>query len=213
MRCFFKFCVENEWIDKNPAQSVKSPKVLKDENSKKRPYTEDEVNRILEAARPDRELETFILLLRHSGLRLSDASFLRREQLVGNTIKVVTIKTGTAATIPIPAWLAERLQEVEPEQEGGYLFAVGSLRLATVTDYWRRKVHRILKQLGIKKKTCHSFRHTYAGELLARGVDVQLVSRLLTHSSVTITERFYLEFIPKAQQRLESELQKIWDLG
>jgi integrase/recombinase XerD len=209
--CFLRFCLQNEWIDRNPAAAVKPPKAGKGTDYKKHPFTADEMKAILEKAAGDRELETFILLLRHSGLRISDATFLRRQDVSEDGITLVTIKTRSGVTIPLPADVLGRLNEVVARREGEYLFLDGpSMRLGTATDRWRRRIHAILRALDIKKKTAHCFRHTFATELLASGVPIELVSRLLTHSSVTITERFYASWIRRSQDRLQTILEEAW---
>ncbi len=46
--------------------------------------------------------------------------------------------------------------------------------------------------LGINPVTVHALRHTFATDLLDRGVDIKIVSQLLGHSSVKITYDTYV---------------------
>ena len=46
LRSFFKFCVDSEWIDKNPAKAIRSAKV---EDADVLPFNENEVKKIMKA--------------------------------------------------------------------------------------------------------------------------------------------------------------------
>ena len=83
LRSFFKFCIQNDWIAKNPASLLKPPKV---EESDAIPFEPEEVERIIDAtyrfqdghgrvgqSNSDR-LRALVLLLRYSGLRISERS-------------------------------------------------------------------------------------------------------------------------------------------
>ena len=50
----------------------------------------------------------------------------------------------------------------------------------------------ILAAAGVEYRNVHSFRHTFATNLIAAGVDVKVVSQLLGHSSVKITMDTYV---------------------
>ncbi len=56
---------------------------------------------------------------------------------------------------------------------------------------------RIRKQAGLPDGiSVHSLRATFACHLIEQGVDIYTVSRLLGHSSVTVTEKHYLALDP-----------------
>jgi site-specific recombinase XerD len=82
LRNFFGFCVSRKWAYSNPAREVKSPKV---KPKPKEPYTEEEVTQILLACdqlgrgsyERSRAL-AMVLLLRYTGLRISDVATLAR---------------------------------------------------------------------------------------------------------------------------------------
>ena len=51
---------------------------------------------------------------------------------------------------------------------------------------------KILKAADVPYRNVHSFRHTFATNLIAKGVDVKIVSQLLGHASVKITYDTYV---------------------
>ncbi len=51
----------------------------------------------------------------------------------------------------------------------------------------------------------HMLRDTFAVEMLLAGVPLEKVSKLLTHESVTTTERYYAKWTTSRRQQLEDE--------
>ncbi len=157
------------------------------------------------------DLMTLIHLMHQTGLRISDAALLRADRLHGENLALYTQKTGSWVEMPLPGWLLLRLSRIEPKDDG-YLFvaASASKRLETVTDLWRRKIAKVFKAAGIVGGHPHRFRHTFAVDLLAKGVDPKTVSLLLGHSSVTVTEKFYSAWINTRQAAMSETLRRSW---
>ncbi|MGH9343576.1 MAG: tyrosine-type recombinase/integrase, partial [Terriglobia bacterium] len=109
LRNFFGFCVGRRWISFNPAKEVKA---AKPKPRPKEPYSEGEVKRILFAC--DRlgkgnyernRARAMILLLRYTGLRISDVATLARDRVREDRIYLYTMKNGKPVFLPIPAVL------------------------------------------------------------------------------------------------------------
>jgi len=204
LRAFFNFCVENEWTHRNPAKLVKLDKVR---DVPTLPFSDDEMERILANAGACR---VFILTLRYTGMRISDAALLREESIKGARVHLYMAKTGVPVYVPIPEFLARELAALP--RRGGYVFLRGeSTRLDTATDLWRRHLSKVFTRADISHGHPHRFRDTFAVSLLERGVPIEVVSKLLGHASIRVTERHYAPWVQSLQNRLEAEVKKAWE--
>jgi integrase/recombinase XerD len=216
VKSFLKFCVENGWLPKNPAAPLRPPMI---ESSPTLPFTVEEFTRVLEATSqyapklPHRErMLAFVLILRWSGLRISDAMKLRREHIdEEGRLFLYTAKTGTPVKIPLPPEVIQSVG-VLPWHDSGYLFwdQQSSERLDTATGNMRDSLGRLFKLANIQSGHAHRFRDTFAVELLQSGVSLEDVSILLGHRSIKVTERHYSPWVKARQDRLEEEVRKAW---
>ena len=205
VRAFFRFCVENGWIAKNPAQGIKAPQV---KVAPRIPFSEDEIQKILAHAKDDREL-AFILTLRHTGLRIGDASLLRTDQFSESRIHLYTTKAGTPVSILIPANLATLLKKIPPS--GGFIFLrANSTSMHTCADLWRRRIKILCKAAGVMPDHPHRFRHSLAADLLMKGASVEDVAAILGNSPAIVIKH-YSQWIRGRQDRLDAFLEKTWE--
>jgi integrase len=209
IRAAFKFFLDNEWVTRNPAMSVRIPKGAKGEDHQKQPFTAREIERIMNVADSDPDAKTLIQVMLTMGLRISDAAMLQDHHIVDGHLDVKTIKTGSRVTQPIRPEVLERINATETAD--GYYFAKGSRRMQTVTDYWRRRIIVIFKAAGIKNGTVHRFRHSFALNMLLKGVDIKSLSLLLGHHSVTITEKYYASFVKEREKMLSDIVRDSWN--
>jgi hypothetical protein len=88
-----------DWISKNPERAVKAPRVKEKPTL---PFSKSEMQRILEGCdryRGDQDrLRAFVLVMRHSGMRIGDTVSLDEKRLKRNTLLLCTAKTGTPIT-------------------------------------------------------------------------------------------------------------------
>ena len=203
LRTFFRFCIDNQWVERNPALSLKTP-LVKDKPTL--PYSREEMAKIMDHAG---ETLAFVLTLRYTGMRISDAAMLRTSAVEGNRVFLYTQKTGTPVYVPVPEILTTSLREINPV--GGYFFLGGeSTRLDTCTELWRRQLAHVFKKAKIANGHPHRFRDTFAVELLLVGVPIEHVSILLGHASIKITERHYSPWVKTRQEQLEEEVSRAW---
>ncbi len=67
------------------------------------------------------QLATFILVMRYSGLRISDTALLTAERIKDTDLYLYTQKSGSHVYVPLPPFLTERLKEL-PLKQGKYFF-------------------------------------------------------------------------------------------
>lgn len=214
VKAFFRFAHESGWIPDNSAKPLRGPSV---KPAPKLPFEPEEMARIIKACRTvklqavtNEELLAFVLLLRHSGLRIGDASMLTSDRIKDNQLFLYTQKTGTHVWVPFPPEVADLVARVRPKKDRYLFTGPNSLRMETASDLWRRKLHRVFKAAGIESGTPHRFRHTFAIELLKGGVPIEDVSILLGHSSVKVTESHYSAWNQARQDLLRARVQKTW---
>ena len=135
------------------------------------------------------------MLLRYSGLRISDGVFIDKTRFSGSTVRLYTAKTGTHVSVPLPDKVVEAMKGINysfienPEAKAKH--AVGS---------YQRSLRRM--ECGVSDLHAHRLRDTFAVELLVKGVPISDVSVLLGHSSVKITEKHYAPWVKARQDRL-----------
>ena len=105
-----RFCLESEWISKNPAKAVKLPRV---KHQPTLPFTSEDVEKLLAACDEfqgnSRRLRALISLIRHSGLRIGDATNLERTRIKKGKLFLYTAKTGTPVWCPLPEDVLDEL--------------------------------------------------------------------------------------------------------
>jgi integrase/recombinase XerD len=147
-------------------------------------------------------LKALALLLLESGLRISDACTISRDKIIkdpkGWKVELRTAKTGTEVYCPIPDEVAQAVIN----QPGKHPFWTGESNAEDCAATWRKAFARLFKQVGIKGHI-HQFRHTFAKRYLLDGVPIEMVSRLLGHKNVGVTQRHYNKWVRERQQGME----------
>jgi integrase len=224
LRGFFRFCMNREWLPKNPVSHDLKPPLGASRVANKVPFTDEELERIIRAC--DRlepvswsnglgkgvwtgeDTKDFIWVLVYTGLRISDVTLFHMSRLRGNEVFLRAKKNGGDVFTWVPDWLRDRLQQ-RAKVHGQRPFVGGhSDRLETITDRWRRKINEVFALAGKfeESPTPHRFRHTFARILLQRGVPVADVADLLGDDEDTVREH-YARWVPERQARLTSILQ------
>jgi integrase/recombinase XerD len=226
LNSFFDFCIENEWVIRNPARRMKAVHVTPVPTDY---FTASEFARILDgtyayaAWKGGRDFEhrslrlrALILLMRWSGLSILDAVTLERHRLQGHRLLLYRHKTKVPVFVPIPSAVAEMMHAL-PNSNPRYFFWSGNGDPHTAKKGWQRSLRRLFKAVNLrteddqpKRSHPHMFRDTFAVELLLAGVPLDQVSLLLAHSSVKITEKHYAPFVKARQLQLENSVRLAW---
>lgn len=204
-RVMCRFWHDRGWVERNWFKAIKPPKI---KDNPRLPFADEEVQKILSKAKDDREL-AFLLTLRHTGLRIGDASLLRTSHFSEGRIYIpATQKAKTPVSVVIPPNLVSLLKALPAP--GGYFFLRGeSLHPHSTSDAWRKRFKKICKELKISPDHPHRMRHTLAADLLSRGVSVENVAAILGNSP-TIVVKHYSQWIRARQEVLDAALESTW---
>ena len=212
VRTFFRFCMESGWIGSNPARVLKAPKV---KPTPTLPFSDEEMEKILWATEiyPDRpkgrrdQVKAFVLILRHAGLRIRDAVCLKRVAVAEGRVFLYTAKTGAPVYVPIPE---DAVAHIKLLMGGGeYFFWSGNGEPKSAVADWQRTLAKLFKLAGVKGHA-HRFRDNFAVGLLTRGVSLEIVSILLGHSDIRITQKHYAPWVKARQDSLERAVKATW---
>jgi site-specific recombinase XerD len=179
LRAFFRFAHDAKWIDENPARKLESPRVTQRPTM---PFTPEQMTEILaacekcgmkcrggryRAAENVRRIRAFVLLLRHSGLRIGDAVMLERRRITADKLFLYTAKTGTPVYVPLPEFVLNALAAI-PKISDRYFFWTGGSKIDSATGDWQRTLKAVFDQAGVTDGHAHRFRDTFAVGLLNR---------------------------------------------
>jgi len=223
LRAFFRFAHDRQWVEFNPATRIKLPKVSIWPTM---PLTRDELVKILTACDASQikaekpiaklnahRLKTLVLLMRYSGMRISDAVTLTTDRLDGKKLFLYTQKTGVPVYTVLPNSVLQAL-EATPRITAKNYFWSGECKRESISGLWEKRLKKLFDLAEVPKgdgnAISHRFRDTFAVELLLAGVPIERVSVLLGHQSVRVTERHYNPWVRSRQEQLEADVASAW---
>tara|TARA_Y100000768_G_scaffold221999_1_gene167343 strand:+ start:737 stop:1621 length:885 start_codon:yes stop_codon:yes gene_type:complete len=198
LRSYFNFLLKIGEIEKNP---LKNHKPLKEEKKVQVPFSENEINLLLNGNYFTKDYEgtmikTLIELFYSTGLRLSEVTNLKASSvdLINRKIKVLG-KRNKERIIPIIDPLKNQLfkfqelkREIIEESENEFFF-VDKKNLKLKNIYVYKLVNNYLNKVSTKsKRSPHMLRHSFATHLLNNGADINSVKELLGHASLAATQ-------------------------
>jgi len=191
---FFKWANINGYADE-PLKGIVIPEKPSVQKSDIIVWTDEELDRIMNSE-PDYYLHPFIMFAVYTGMRISELIGLRWENInkdsiiVGEQIyrgRLETPKGDKIRVIP----LHEKLKEyVKRNRSVGLVFQNIN---GNPLDYrvTTRSLERFYKRNGIEPKKFHAYRATFCTNLCRNGVPIQVASKIMGHSSVEVTAKYY----------------------
>ncbi|MDO4292114.1 MAG: tyrosine-type recombinase/integrase [Eubacteriales bacterium] len=201
-KCYFKYCVKEGYICKNPMDKIrrqKEPIVMIET------FTDDEVKKMLGAFSGSRFLDIrnqlILIMLFDTGIRNSEACDLKMDDLRVGSIEIHG-KGKKTRYVPITPIINKylikylRVREIyikdKIRYQKEYLFLSQKGRRLTP-----EALEHILKRAGEKAKirstvrvSPHTCRHFFAQSQLKNGCDLYTLSKLLGHSKIDTTRRY-----------------------
>lgn len=197
-----KKAVRNGNLSRNPCEGIQLPKK---EPYEAAIYDHSSIQRCLQYAK-DTDLYLPLLLCFSMGLRRGELIALRWEDIdfekgilhihrnrviAGGTIIEKAPKTRSGDRyLPINDGLLALLQAAQNKSHGEYVVCKenGS---PYAPDSYTRKFHRFLQKNNLPHIKFHSTRHSSASLMVASGIDIATVQKILGHASPTTTLNVY----------------------
>jgi site-specific recombinase XerD len=229
IKAFFRWATAMEFTKRNPTLILKA---ITPDESQTWPLTSKQFEELLAAtykldadaryrsAKVGQHLRALFLVQRWAGLRVGDVLSLPKAALQGNRLTAVIRKKRNrkpAACLVeciLPDHVAAALNSLplRAEEHPDYFFWSRTCTEEVNINKWLRKVDRLNDYLSFTNEAgepmqfrSHMLRDTFAVEMLLAGVPLEKVSKLLTHESVTMTERYYAKWTSSRRQQLEDE--------
>jgi integrase len=183
------------------------------------PFSDEEIEKILNACEkyPNKgiygfgsaaRIKAFVLLLRHSGLRIGDAVCLPKERIKDGKLFLYTQKTGTPVWLPLPEFVLDSLEKCRHANHEYYFWSGVGNKKSALGD-WQRTLSKLSELSGVHVHA-HRFRDTFSVGLLKAGLPLEQVSVLPGHSSVKTTEKHYAPWVRSRQEQLEALVKESW---
>jgi len=210
LKAFFKFASESGWCKTNPAEKIKPPATHEPQIV---PFTPSEFQKILKACnkyadkQKANKLRALVLLMRYTGLRISDAVCLARNAIQRNRLRLHTAKNGIEVSLPLPEAVSKALNALP---YGPYYFWSGESKLSSATGNWQKHLQKLFRLAEVPRGYSHLFRHTLATELLVDGTPIETVATVLGHGNVKVTLKHYSHWIKGRQEKLDADLRRTW---
>lgn len=182
---FFEWCLNEEYISKNPCKNIKE---IKYEVVPRCSLTRFQLERVRRSCKTKRDLAV-VDVLYSTGVRVSELVNMKLSDMDGDAIKIIgkgkkhnIVYLNDAAKISLDEYLKER------KGDNDYIFVsdrnpYGKLSTRSI----ERLITNVSQGMNIKL-TPHILRHTSATLALQSGMPITQVQKMLGHSSVNTTQ-------------------------
>jgi site-specific recombinase XerD len=191
VKTFFRFLVLGGVITSSPAEDVSHPKI---EPSVPKFLSPLEYRALRDVVRDDPRIYAIIELILQTGMRISEVSNLKIENISDSKIKIEAYATQPERTIPLNSPAKDSVDsylKARPDTDSPYLFVSKNGNPLAVRNI-RAAIDRYMEKAGIPDYSVNDLRTTFMVENLKDGVDLVLLSQIVGHKRLSTTER-YLE--------------------
>jgi site-specific recombinase XerD len=207
LRGILRYARKHRMIEDNPALELGKIRV---EARQIVPFSDDELDRIWKSAKADKNPRIYplALLMRFSGLRISDAVGIRIDRIKGDRLSLRTRKVGKDVSVLLPKPVLKAMKSFKSASATHY-FWNGQSDVISVAGYYRDYYfHRVFEaaELGGNPHP-HQFRHVFAIKLLSAGVSTDGVAALLGNSP-RVVFKHYSAWVPERQDALDQAVLK-----
>lgn len=191
---------EDGFVDiESPAKKRSFRKTMpKVDNKRERFLSRTEEDDLLEAlVKRSQQLHDMAVLSIECGLRRGEIFTLTWDcvDLENEELHLLRTKSAKSRWVPLTQKAKLLLEGLNPGQSGELVFTDRfGKQLVALSNTFEKVVTKLGLNNGIsdrkKKVVFHSFRHSYASNFLKAGGSLYALSKLMGHSSITVTERY-----------------------
>ena len=185
LKSFFKWCIGDEYITKNPTVTIKP---IKKEKKYKKAFSEIEIEKIRQSADNFRD-KAIIEVLNSTGVRVSELCQMKKTDIENDEILVFgkgekerVVFLNAKAMFALESYLATR-KDNRPELFVSLKAPYNPIQKSSVEGI----VRKLGEKAGVKNVHPHRFRRTAATLALNRGMPIEQVSQMLGHSKIETT--------------------------
>jgi integrase/recombinase XerC/integrase/recombinase XerD len=191
IKAVFYFAYRHDMLDKNPFLGYALPRT----NGKVEFLSDNDISLLLEYSQMSRPLmKLYLEFLLLTGCRAGELNNLHWRNINEHEI-VFEGKTGRRS-FPCNQSINNLITDIWAEHESMQADPPNCYFLLNEHGAWIGKHNRIskivkklMKRAGLKDSyTLHTLRHTFASHMVMQGTDLYIVSKLLGHSSIKVTE-------------------------
>lgn len=210
IRAVFRYAIAREkYKYPDPTIGIDLPKST---GGRKRYLSGEEIERLLEAVRDDKRLYLFVKMSLCTGARIGTLLTVHKDHILPDgSVKLLNHKSGRWYNGFFDAETMELLKDKK-----GYVLALkGKEDKIPAMQSIQYKVQAVLNELfnppGTpieEKAVVHTLRHSVGSQLLAKGVDMAVISKILDHSSPVITAQVYSHASPEL---IRGSMKDLWN--
>jgi site-specific recombinase XerD len=192
IRAMLNFAVDCDYIEKNPASRIKMQKT--NDSKKGRVITEEEIALLLggcERIKHGAWFKEILLVLLNTGMRSGELINLTWDDIEPEGLLLIQEKVfwspkSYERSIPINSTVQSILNSLRERNRGTFVFTWKGGKIED--NKLRKKLVTLGRKVGLPHITrIHDFRHTFASNLLMKGVDIPTVQALLGHRNWSTT--------------------------
>ena len=210
IRAVFRYAIaRDKYTYKDPTDGIDLPKMS---GGRKRYLTPDETAQLLNAVRDNPRIYLFVKMSLCTGARIGTLLTVRREDIdEDGRVKLRNHKSGRDYWGYIDAETMELLRD-----KRGYVLALKGKEdkvpaMQSIQYRVQDEMNRLFNTPETPKEmraVCHTLRHSVASQMITKGVPLEVVSKVMDHSSLNITASVYAKVSPEVIRRSTAGL---WD--
>lgn len=179
IRSFYRWLIAIGIAHEDPTAGIR---VKKSATPRTRVLTDSEIQRIMKSCDSDPDARLALMIMLATGCRKSTAAMVTPKSLKKGLLSLYNAKCDRPYAYAIPIEDPTLIRAIEHGYDGDPVRAI-------------RRLARIMRGLGPDSSgeyaTPHTIRHTWATRALRAGVPIDTISRVLDHSSISITLAVY----------------------